>query len=107
MKLNEYQKKAKEFAVYPNSVKEIYPIIGLANEAGETLGKLKKYLRGDAITQSEFRNTLKGELGDVLWYLAISCEEHGLDLEDIMYKNLEKLESRKERGVIKGNGDNR
>jgi len=47
------------------------------------------------------------ELGDVLWYVAMSAWEIGYSLEDIAVLNTEKLESRKKRGVINGSGDNR
>ncbi len=47
MELNEYQKKAVETAVYPAKHKIIYPAVGLGDEAGEVLGKISKWLRGD------------------------------------------------------------
>ena len=50
---------------------------------------------------------IKGELGDVLWQLSGLCSVLGFTLEDIAQGNLDKLASRKERGVIVGNGDNR
>ncbi len=50
---------------------------------------------------------LEKELGDALWYLGMMCNDLGLDLDSIAIKNLEKLKSRKERGVLKGSGDNR
>jgi len=46
-------------------------------------------------------------LGDVLWYLAESCTALGIELDDVAAYNLAKLASRKERGQIKGSGDNR
>ena len=45
MQLNEYQKKAKEYAVYPESYRITYPALGLAGEAGEIANKVKKFLR--------------------------------------------------------------
>ena len=47
------------------------------------------------------------ELGDVLWYVAAVAKEIGMDLDWIAQKNLDKLESRAQRGVIKGEGDKR
>jgi len=47
------------------------------------------------------------ELGDVLWYLAQMASELGASLEDVARGNIEKLRSRKERGMISGSGDNR
>ncbi len=47
------------------------------------------------------------ELGDVLWYIAASAKELGFTLEQVAQLNLKKLADRKERGVIKSEGDNR
>jgi hypothetical protein len=45
MTFNEYQSKAVETAIYGTGSTIIYPALGLANEAGEVLGKIKKVLR--------------------------------------------------------------
>lgn len=84
----------------------VYPTLGLVNEAGEVAGKVKKIFRdkGGKIGEEE-RQALKGELGDVLWYLAQICTELDLTLEEVAAYNLEKLFDRLERGVIRGDGD--
>ncbi|MDQ3910505.1 MAG: nucleoside triphosphate pyrophosphohydrolase family protein [Actinomycetota bacterium] len=52
----------------------VYPTLGLANEAGEVTGKIKKILRDrDGRISLEDRQGLKQELGDVLWYLTQMC----------------------------------
>ena len=79
---------------------------GLVGEAGETAEKLKKWLRGD-YSRGELKELMKGELGDLLWYVATMADILGLDLNDIANINLAKLQDRKERGVIKGSGDSR
>ncbi|RIH88001.1 nucleoside triphosphate pyrophosphohydrolase family protein [Calidithermus roseus] len=86
----------------------VYPTLGLANEAGEVAGKVKKLFRdkGGQIGEID-REALKQELGDVLWYLAQIATELGLSLQEIAEANLDKLFSRLERGQIKGEGDNR
>lgn len=86
----------------------VYPTLGLANEAGEVAGKVKKLFRdkGGQIGEAD-REALKQELGDVLWYLAQIATELGLSLQEIAEANLDKLFSRLERGQIKGEGDNR
>jgi NTP pyrophosphatase (non-canonical NTP hydrolase) len=86
----------------------VYPTLGLANEAGEVAGKVKKIFRdkGGQITEDD-RRALKGELGDVLWYLTQICTELDLTLEEVARANLEKLFSRQERGQIRGEGDER
>lgn len=107
MDLDEYQKKAIATALYPEKYKIIYPALGLGNEAGEVQGKIKKWLRGDdGETMSEERTeALKGELGDVLWYLAVLANDLGLSLEEVAKANVEKLQSRQERGTLSGDGD--
>jgi len=109
MKANEYQDRALETAIYHNQGSNFaYPALGLAGEAGEVADKLKKVIRdnGGILTDS-VRDAVAGELGDVLWYVSVLASEIDYSLEEIMAKNLAKLNSRKERGVISGSGDNR
>jgi len=86
----------------------VYPTLGLVNEAGEFAGKIKKIFRdkGGEISDED-RQALKGELGDVLWYLTQICTNLDLTLEEVAEANLDKLFSRLERGKIQGDGDNR
>ena len=86
----------------------VYPTLGLTNEAGELAGKVKKLFRdkGGEISEED-RQALKGELGDVLWYLTQICTELDLTLEEVAAHNLEKLFSRQERNRLQGEGDNR
>lgn len=113
---NEYQKKAHETADYPSgtigearhAVDYLYPAMGLYEEAGEVAGKYAKAIRdnGGVIDEDRKREIVK-ELGDVCWFVAELCTCLGVSLEDVMQKNLDKLASRKARGVIHGSGDNR
>ena len=113
MTLNEYQTAALETAQYPdrgNNV--IYPSLGLAGEAGEAVDKVKKIWRNLGITSGrEYLATqrleLAKEIGDVMWYVAALADEIGFDLESVAAMNIAKLQDRKERGVIKSEGDNR
>src|SRR3990167_2819643 len=101
MKFDEYQKRSRETAIYPNvGSNYIYPTLGLAGESGEVSDKIKKILRDDNGSPSSDRvEDLKKELGDVLWYLSQLSTELGLSLEDIANANLDKLLSRKDRRV--------
>ncbi len=105
----EYQKESGKTAVYPNRGNNfIYPALGLGGEAGEVLEKIKKILRDKhGEIDEETREKLAKELGDVLWYVAQLCTELGLSMEEVAKQNLEKLFSRKERGVLHGEGDER
>lgn len=104
--LDEYQKAAYETAIYTDKV--TYPTLGLCGEAGEVAEKVKKILRDDDRQISEHKRAeLEKELGDVLWYLSALAGDLGLNLSDVAMRNLDKLRSRKERGVLGGSGDNR
>ena len=109
MDFKEYQEKARSIAVYPNIGDNLsYPSLGLAGEAGEVCEKVKKLYRDDeGILSNERRDAIKKELGDVLWYVANVAAECKLEMCDIAQANIDKLFSRKERGVLKGSGDNR
>ena len=109
MDFNEYQTKSRKTAGYPDiGHPVIYPTLGLANEAGEVAGKIKKVFRDKSgQISAETREALKAELGDVLWYIAQVATELGLSLDEIAEYNLSKLSDRLERGKIKGDGDNR
>lgn len=106
---NEYQRESrKTWNLVLTDHPIVYPTLGLANEAGEVAGKVKKIFRdkGGQVSEQD-RQALKQELGDVLWYLAQICTELDLTLEEVAEANLEKLFSRLERNQIRGDGDNR
>jgi NTP pyrophosphatase (non-canonical NTP hydrolase) len=109
MTFEEYQKKSRETAIYPGAGNNfIYPTLGLAGESGEVAEKIKKVLRDDDnLVSPEKKEELKKELGDVLWYLTQISTELGLSLEEIAAFNIEKLQSRKQRNMLGGSGDNR
>ena len=85
---------------------EDYFLLGLCSESGEVAGVAKKYLRGD-YGRVEYIEKLKKELGDVFWYLAMTCEVHGFNLMTIANMNIGKLRKRQENGTLKGEGDER
>lgn len=109
MTLEEYQQRSRVTALYPDAGNNfVYPTLGLVGEAGETADKIKKVIRDNAgVMTDEVKVEIGKELGDVLWYIAQLATELKLDLNDIAQQNLEKLLSRKARGVISGSGDNR
>jgi NTP pyrophosphatase (non-canonical NTP hydrolase) len=105
----EYSHQAGLTAIYPNRGKNIfYPALKLAGEAGEVAEKVGKAIRDDnwEITE-ERREGLIKELGDVLWYVSALCFELNVSMSEVAQINIDKLNSRKARGVLKGDGDNR
>jgi len=108
MDFKEYQEKALKTAVYGAGNAIIYPSLGLANEAGEVLGKIKKVLRdNNGVFTPELNQGIASELGDVLWYVAATAQDLGISLDSIADANIKKLEDRRLRGVLQGSGDNR
>ena len=65
--------------------------MGLAGETGELVDLLKKHVHhGHELDVLK----VKKELGDVLWYLAMLCEELNLSLDEVAQMNIEKLRAR-------------
>lgn len=107
MDLDTYQNESRRTAIYPAiGHPVVYPTLGLANEAGEVAGKIKKIFRDKSgVIGDAERAALQAELGDVLWYLAQVATELDLSLNDVAVANLDKLRSRQERGKLGGDGD--
>jgi NTP pyrophosphatase (non-canonical NTP hydrolase) len=102
-----------------------YMMLNLVGEVGELASKVAKDIRrggveiGTTMCENEIiprmdqdewwdrNDEYMAEAGDILWQLSGLCEVMGWRLEDVARGNLEKLASRKRRGVIDGNGDNR
>lgn len=108
---DDYQWAATSTATYPDGQELQYLALGLTSEAGEVADKLKKLIR-DNETQLEKltfeqKKAIIAELGDVLWYTAMLAYELDYSFSDVASANIDKLESRQERGVIGGSGDNR
>lgn len=113
MNFDEYQAAALATAVYPNPGEMTregitYTVLGLASEAGEVAGALKRVIRDDGWPISDERyQQIVDELGDVLWYVATAAREMGCSLDTVAQWNLAKLTNRAERGTLHGAGDKR
>ena len=64
---------------------------GLSGEVGELNDMIKK-----AIFHKHQLNVehVKKELGDILWYVAMMCHSFGIDLDEVMQMNIDKLKER-------------
>lgn len=102
--LNEYQSRAADFRV-PSAPPE-ERVMGLLEEAGEVAAIFKRLLRGD-YGPDMAATKLHKELGDILWYVSQIAGDNDWSLEEVANTNIEKLESRKQRNLIVGSGDNR
>ena len=65
--------------------------IGLSTESGEFLDALKKHI---FYGKDLDRVNLAEEMGDLFWYLAIVSDELGVDMSDVMERNIAKLKAR-------------
>lgn len=93
MTSNEYQQAALRTANKTLTKKEQLQngVMGLTGEAGECADLLKKHLfQGHELDMAHFAK----ELGDVAWYLAVSADALGYDLEEIFQMNVDKLKAR-------------
>lgn len=86
-----------------------YVTLGLVGEAGEIANKVKKQIRDNPESPflESFRVDMIDEIGDLMWYVSQLCSELELDLGKIMSTNIDKLQDRKERGMLHGSGDDR
>ena len=103
----QYAEFCQSTAIYPDAgtgnVNELmYLALGLG-EAGEVQGKVKKWYRDGKFDPE----AVQKEMGDILWYLTNMCTALNTSLPEIMVTNMRKLQSRKERGVLGGSGDER
>jgi NTP pyrophosphatase (non-canonical NTP hydrolase) len=104
----------------------VYDALSLAIITGRLCERLKKEIRDkgfldtspdgrdrimaaykEMIENETVVGELAKELGDVDWYMSDLASNLNLKLGDVAQKNMDKLLSRKARGVIQGSGDNR
>ena len=93
MTANDYQKRAMATLNPALSRRDVLlnSVMGLCGESGEAIDLVKKWLmQGHELDRAR----LAGELGDVAWYLAEAATALGMDLDDILQQNLDKLAAR-------------
>lgn len=93
MTINEYQALAlrTESRITTDPVPYIRVLEGLMGLNGEAIDLMKKVL----FQGHEFdREHMAKELGDIAWYLAVSADAIGYDLESILQMNVDKLRAR-------------
>ena len=119
MELNMYAVKAQQTAVF---TRNDYPLVALGEEVGEVMGKIAKFGRKNDMsveevinaianpeTQAvaELRAAIKKEMCDVLWQWSVLCNVLCMSPNHIAEENLFKLQDRKQRNVLNGEGDER
>ena len=68
--------------------------IGIASEGGEFSEIVKKCIFQGKPLDDETIFHCKRELGDIMWYWITSCRSLGLDPNEVIAENVEKLKSR-------------
>lgn len=70
---------------------ELHMVIGISTEAGELLDAYKKHFAYgkdlDVVNVGE-------EIADIMWYVSNLCRMKGIDLEEMMQRNIDKLKAR-------------
>ncbi len=93
MTANDYQKRAMATLNPALSQRDVLvnSVMGLCGESGEAIDLVKKWLmQGHELDRAH----LAKELGDVAWYLAEAATALGMELDDILQANLDKLAAR-------------
>lgn len=113
MKIDDYSRQALTTLSDSHQYGQITPtlmaqVLGLVGESGEVADKFKKIIWWkDGKISEEDKELIIMELGDILWYVNTVSYLMGSSLEEVAKKNNQKLLSRKNRGKLNGDGDNR
>ena len=92
---NEYQQLAmrttkEEWRGKQTHEQRVHAVTGLASEAGEVCGLIQKIYQGHELDKIH----LMKELGDTMWFIAECCDAWGINLDDVMSANIDKLKNR-------------
>jgi NTP pyrophosphatase (non-canonical NTP hydrolase) len=89
---NKYQELANRTMnkVLPPVKLVLHALHGMSAEIGELHSIYQKRYQGHDMDEKQ----AKKELGDLLWFIAEYCTAMGWDLDDVMYLNINKLQSR-------------
>lgn len=103
-----YTGKDATIGTEPHFLGMCYLGLKFTGEAGEVSEKIGKLIRdGESKITPQFRQDIKKELGDVLWYISEMGNQLDISMEDIARANMIKLNDRKMHNVISSSGDER
>ena len=100
MDVYEYQERSKRTAkkLDNKGMQDFQYMAGMLGELGEISEHIKKhYFQGFQLDN----DSLKLELGDLMWYMANFCTFHNIELEEVLLLNIEKLKKRYPKGFYK------
>lgn len=76
---------------YPLAIRLNHAVLGLAGEVGELAAAVERWLHYGQPMDSV---NLTEELGDLLWYITLTCNATGTSLNEVMHSNIRKLRQR-------------
>jgi NTP pyrophosphatase (non-canonical NTP hydrolase) len=92
MDISEYQRLTAETDILDPGDLGL-PLLGLTGEVGNLAAEYKKRRR-DSVGYRAFRDEVREELGDLLWYAAALARRCQLDLDQVLGDNLRKTRER-------------
>ncbi len=85
-------------------VDTLHGILGIVTEGVELIQAINKTIA----TKEEFDVVnMKEEIGDIMWYIALLCNTHNIDLKQVMQTNINKLKQRFPEKFTTNNANNR
>ena len=92
MLIDQYQEQAMRTSVQQSDhLQLLNAALGLGGESGEVIDLIKKY----AFHGKELDTVrIAEELGDVLWYIALTCKAIGVPMSVVAQMNIDKLQAR-------------
>lgn len=79
----------------------------LTHKTGLAAGKIKKYLRGDYELTNRIKQAIGKYLSDSMNIIEMFAKDLDSSIQEVMVMNKIKLESRRDRGTLQGDGDKR
>lgn len=91
MELDRYQRAARRTDINRGTDTAAFVLLGLLGEAGSVLAEVKKKQR-DRVEPPKYRDRVIEELGDLLWYIAVTADRNGIRLGPLAQRALTKRE---------------
>ena len=104
MYLDDYAEWVENKIVTTGDKRILENTMGFIGETGEFFEKIKKHVRDNTPLD---KDSVTLEAGDVIFYFVALLNVLDIKVEDVLRKNMEKLDSREKRNKIKGSGDYR
>lgn len=92
---------------FPEPVQDVNPLIiyllALSGNTGKVSEMIKRYFTEGVYPDKTFTE----ELGDIVAYIVLICNQFNIRFLDVLVANIDKLNERLEKGTAHGNGSDR